>query len=107
VVEHRAVKAHQSRAAALPQQQGRDVAVANQWLGGAAECAGIEQREDPIAAVAAAGADDSVDIRVVDEFHEFGGPPRIVAGQVAVAGEQVVSLVNLETRSAKQRLTRL
>ena len=105
VIEHRAVQPHQPRAAVLPQQQGRDVAVANQRLGGLAECFGIEHREDPIAAVAAAGADDSVDSGVIDQFHEFGNPARIVSGQVAVAGEQVVSLVNLETRIAQQRHT--
>ena len=103
-VEHRPVKAHQSGAAPLPQQQRRDVAVAHQRLRGGAHALGVQGRDDAIAAVAAARADDPVDAVVRDELHELADAARVVARQVAAPVEQIVAAQRLEARPPEQRL---
>ena len=70
-VEHGPWKPIEARAAALPEQQGRDVAVADQRLAGRAHRLGIEGSRMRGAAVAAPGTHDGVDLGIVVQLHEL------------------------------------
>ena len=105
-LEHRTVHADESGAAALPEQQRRDVAVADERLRSGARRLGIEAVHDAVAAVAAARADDRVDARVGPQLAQLGGAARVVAGEVAIAGRQVVAPHDVEAGLAPALLAR-
>ena len=96
------MEAREPRAALLPEQQGGDVAVPDQGLGRVAEGLRVETTEDAIAAVATARTHDAVDLRILDELHQLGTAAGVVAGEVALAGEEIVAMPGAKARLLEQ-----
>jgi hypothetical protein len=95
-LEHRSVEPDQAGALSLPEQQCRDVAEPDQWLGCSADAKRIQIGDDAVAAIAAAGTEDGIDAVVVDQIHELADPPAIVAGQIPAAIGEIIPTYGCE-----------
>jgi len=85
------MEADQAGPTPLPEQQRRDVAVAHQGLGRGPEGLRVEGLHDPMTAVAAARAEDRVDLGIADVLHQLRRASLVRPRQVAVAIEDVIA----------------
>ncbi len=104
LLEHRTVDAREPGVSTLPEEERGDVAVADERLARGAEAARVEQPDDAMAAVAAARAQDRVDLGIRDEVGELLRAPSVVAGEETVDVEQVVPAERAEAGRAPERL---
>ena len=99
--------ADQPSRAPLPEQQRRDVAVADERLRRPAKGLRVESVQDARRAVATPRADDRGDLGIVHELHQLGRPAIVVAREIAAAIEQIAPPTRLEPELAKPLLARI
>ena len=104
--EHRSMDPHQTRFAPLPEQQGGDVAVANQGVSSLPEELRIEAVQEATAPIAAPGTNHCIDIGSRDQLVQFSRPAGILASQVARSIREILATDGLETEAAQRRFPR-
>ena len=80
------------------EEEGGDVAVADEHLGVLADDLVVEEPEDAGAAPAALHGDDAGDAGVGEGGHEVGRPVGVLAAEIAIAVEKVRPELDLESQ---------